>query len=116
MRIEEHRERARKWSMRNPEIYQAQQKAAEEREKKKGYPSAAKRRAIEFGVYDEDVNKRTLWSLYNGECGICGGEVKYMSMTIDHIIPLSKGGRHNYGNCQPAHATCNRRKADTIHE
>lgn len=34
--------------------------------------------------------------------------------TIDHIIPLSKGGTHTYNNVQLAHYICNSKKSDKI--
>ena len=39
-----------------------------------------------------------------------------MSPTIDHIIPMSKGGGHTWDNVQIAHAICNSRKRDVIEE
>lgn len=51
------------------------------------------------------------------ECGLCHEPIhenhKYphpMSGTIDHIIPLSKGGTHQWVNVQAAHARCNLKK------
>jgi hypothetical protein len=35
-------------------------------------------------------------------------------MTIDHIIPKSKGGNNDINNLQPMCNTCNTKKADTI--
>lgn len=34
--------------------------------------------------------------------------------TIDHIIPLSKGGRDEINNMQLAHDDCNQLKADSM--
>jgi 5-methylcytosine-specific restriction endonuclease McrA len=55
-------------------------------------------------------------------CGLCGQEVNFeikapdpMSATVDHIIPLAKGGHPtDYNNLQLAHRTCNRKKSDKI--
>ena len=55
-------------------------------------------------------------------CAICGKPVyfslKYphpLSATIDHIIPISKGGHpSDINNLQLAHRSCNRQKSDKI--
>ena len=55
-------------------------------------------------------------------CGICGHPVDFslksphpMSATIDHIIPIAKGGHpSDISNLQLAHWTCNRQKSDKI--
>lgn len=54
-------------------------------------------------------------------CGICGRPVdkglKYphpLSATVDHIIPLAKGGTNDAGNLQLAHWCCNRQKSDKM--
>lgn len=53
-------------------------------------------------------------------CAICGGDIDYdttdhldpYSFTVDHIIPLAKGGADTLDNKQPAHRKCNRDKSD----
>lgn len=55
-------------------------------------------------------------------CGICGKPVdktlKYphpLSATVDHIIPIVKGGHpSDIENLQLAHWTCNRQKSDKL--
>ena len=57
-------------------------------------------------------------------CGICGKPVdkslKYphpLSPTVDHIIPLAKGGHpSDLTNLQLAHFCCNRQKSDRVGE
>ena len=56
-----------------------------------------------------------------GICQICGYPVKHdkepsdaMAATIDHIVPLSRGGKHHPENCQLAHRICNSLKGDRI--
>jgi 5-methylcytosine-specific restriction endonuclease McrA len=48
-------------------------------------------------------------------CQLCGKRVRVQSVyhkqaTLDHIIPISRGGRHSYQNCQLAHFDCNSKK------
>ena len=59
----------------------------------------------------------------NGVCGICGLPVSYdkspsdiWAATIDHIVPLSRGGKHELSNCQLAHRLCNSTKQDDIED
>jgi 5-methylcytosine-specific restriction endonuclease McrA len=37
-----------------------------------------------------------------------------MAATIDHVIPVSRGGRHEMANIQSAHRLCNEKKGDSI--
>ncbi len=43
----------------------------------------------------------------NGICAICGDSISEDNFTIDHIIPLSKGGTDDISNLQPACRACN---------
>lgn len=54
-------------------------------------------------------------------CALCGGPVdrlvKYphpMSVSLDHIIPVARGGEHSRRNSQTAHLVCNSRKNDSM--
>ena len=57
-------------------------------------------------------------------CGICGTPVDKtlrhgdpMAPTIDHIIPIAKGGHpSDIDNLQLAHWTCNRQKSDKLYK
>lgn len=55
------------------------------------------------------------------ECGICGEAIDLdlehpdpLSKSIDHVIPISKGGEHSLTNCQLAHLGCNVRKSNKL--
>ena len=57
----------------------------------------------------------------NWVCGICSLPVdktlKYpdpLSASLDHIIPVSKGGGHTTSNVQLAHLLCNLKKSDKL--
>ena len=65
-------------------------------------------------VYRRKIFDRDLWL-----CKLCGKPVDRNAQvpdpraaTIDHIIPLSKGGTHEPSNTQCAHFLCNALKSD----
>ncbi|MEZ4870747.1 MAG: HNH endonuclease [Bdellovibrionales bacterium] len=45
-------------------------------------------------------------------CQYCGEEFSYRSLTLDHVVPLSRGGHHNWENVVTACGPCNNKKAD----
>lgn len=57
-------------------------------------------------------------------CGICGKPVDFsyknphpLAPTVDHIIPVSRGGHpSDISNLQLAHRCCNRQKSDSLME
>ncbi len=69
-------------------------------------------------VYPRKVYARDKWI-----CQLCGRPVnprlRYpnpMSASLDHIVPISRGGEHNMSNVQLAHWSCNvQRGAGPIH-
>jgi 5-methylcytosine-specific restriction endonuclease McrA len=44
---------------------------------------------------------------YGGKCLSCGD---IDDLTLDHVIPLSGGGKHEYSNAQPLCRSCNSKK------
>src|SRR5690625_2679966 len=81
--------------------------------------SRADRRGAHRANYER--NRKRILATEN-TCGICGHPVDFslktphpMSATIDHIIPIAKGGHpSDISNLQLAHWTCNRQKSDKI--
>lgn len=62
----------------------------------------------------EDVSKKVVAKRDKWCCQICRKKVDHelawphpMSWSLDHIVPISKGGEHSYANTQLAHLTCN---------
>lgn len=100
------REQERRWAAANPG---------------KARAKVQRRRARLAAAFVEDVDVDVVYSRDCGVCGICGQGVDRslrwpakLSATLDHVIPLSKGGSHEYANVQLAHAVCNSRKNDRI--
>jgi 5-methylcytosine-specific restriction endonuclease McrA len=74
--------------------------------------AASKRRATLRGVEKfrfSDKDWKRLVNRFGGCCAYCG-EKKIL--TLEHVVPISRGGRHSAGNIIPACFTCNSSKRD----
>lgn len=71
--------------------------------------NASKRRAYKANSTGQYTGKEwlDLCELYDYRC-LCCGEKK--PLTVDHVIPLSKGGSNGIENCQPLCGSCNSSK------
>lgn len=79
-------------------------------------------------VIDTDITLTKLFIRDNGTCWLCGKKCDWQDQTqnengtvcgnnypsIDHILPLSKGGLHSWDNIRLAHRHCNTVKGDKI--
>lgn len=59
-----------------------------------------------------DLKKTHWWRqiLQKGECGYCHQNVGSKNLTMDHIVPLARGGASTKGNLKPSCLDCNQRK------
>lgn len=55
------------------------------------------------------VNRREVLKRDNHSCQYCGSN---KHLTLDHVIPVSKGGQHKWDNVVTACEPCNQRKRD----
>ncbi|MBI3031068.1 MAG: HNH endonuclease [Candidatus Rokubacteria bacterium] len=49
-----------------------------------------------------------------GRCHYCGRQVGSRGLTMDHIVPLIRGGRSSRGNLVPACKECNNKKKSLL--
>ncbi len=49
-----------------------------------------------------------------GECYYCKSKIVPKELTMDHIVPISRGGKTTKGNVVPACKTCNNRKKQLL--
>ena len=49
-------------------------------------------------------------------CAYCGGRFGFGTLTREHIVPVSRGGRDTWMNCITACRTCNGRKGNRMPE
>lgn len=67
------------------------------------------------GVKDRKRRRRAVIARDGERCRFCGtGPAVGVVLTLDHIIPISKGGTHRIENRQLLCAPCNHAKADKV--
>lgn len=73
-----------------------------------------RRRALKAGADAVTFKPRDVFERDGWLCGICGDPVNAelnwpdpKSASLDHVVPLSKGGAHSPENAQCAHLSCN---------
>lgn len=85
-------------------------------------------RKIRHVVVDKNITLERLYERDNGRCYICGNVcdwddyaiehgvfIAYNNYpSIDHIVPISKGGKHEWNNVKLACRGCNSRKSDNL--
>lgn len=80
-----------------------------------------RKRARKFGVEYVRFNPLDVFERDGWKCGICGSNVPQNApqgsgdeATLDHIIPMSRGGDHVPDNTQIAHRRCNSKKHKSL--
>ena len=94
---EQTNESRNRWARNNPEKIRASR-----------VKSLHRRRALEK-AFNYEVPVKAIRKMQNSACSYCGASGK---IEIDHVVPISKGGRNSEGNLVPACATCNKSKSD----
>lgn len=70
-----------------------------------------RRRAIKYGSpFTEKIARRELIARDGSFCYLCGKVLLNHEVTLDHVIPLSRGGEHSYDNLKIACRPCNVKK------
>ena len=61
--------------------------------------------------------RHTSWwdrKINQGICYYCHSNVGRDKLTMDHVVPLSRGGKSSKGNIVPACKTCNNKKKSML--
>lgn len=118
---EENKERIRE-NARQKRLAESEEEAKERRSKKREYfrnhpdiergyvqNRRARKKNAEGKIGKDDI--KILTEAQGGKCLMCGKKTK---LTLDHIVPLSKGGRNDITNFQMLCHSCNSKKHTTI--
>jgi 5-methylcytosine-specific restriction endonuclease McrA len=62
-------------------------------------------------THKRKITRRAVFARDGWECQYCGART---SLTVDHVIPRSKGGGSGWDNIVASCAPCNRRKGDRL--
>ncbi len=93
----------KRWVLANPDRVRDLRRKAE-----------ARRRALKSGVFVAPVDPQAIYDRENGRCWLCRKAVDRRQMTLDHVIPISKGGDHAPHNLRIAHPRCNSLKGARV--
>jgi 5-methylcytosine-specific restriction endonuclease McrA len=81
----------------------------------------ARRRATIRGAEREPVSRAQVFARDGWNCHLCGDPIdreavapEPLAPTLDHVVPLARGGSHTMRNLRPAHFICNARKSDRM--
>lgn len=112
------------------DTYQKNQKTCSNECKKKRRNYNHDHRINKENLIDKDITLATLYKRDKGICYICNGLCDWNDVkkskgykvvgnkypTIDHVIPLARGGTHSWDNVRLAHKYCNSIKSAKIDE
>jgi 5-methylcytosine-specific restriction endonuclease McrA len=104
--------RYRRWHYETCERETAAEKMRDYRKRNPGKHAEIenRRRARLLNAFVEAVDPAAIRTRDRGLCGICGDVVAVADQSLDHVIPLARGGTHEARNIQLAHRSCNSRK------
>lgn len=77
------------------------------------FPAAVSLEAIRRQKEKARALRKTQWwqrQIARGVCHYCGKQVPSCELTMDHVVPLARGGLSTKGNVVPSCKTCNSRK------
>lgn len=76
-----------------------------------------RRRAMILETQTEEFTDDDVRMMYGDDCYLCGERINFRlrwpnpkSPSLDHVIPLSRGGAHTLENCAMTHWECNNKK------
>ena len=129
---EKFKEQNKKWRENNPDKEFAKQKRYRESHKEQLYIKGKKYRANNKEYFYEKARirkeaqkeasdgtvtnafKQLLYKQQDKKCAYCGCDLEKTGKHLDHIVPISKGGKHTASNVHWVCPTCNMSKSDRL--
>jgi len=99
------------WQKRNPDKKKKYNQNYKKNNKTKVNEINSRRRATRKNAQAFMISKKDFRKLKNDCCFSCGAKTE---LSLDHIIPLKRGGTHGIGNLQILCISCNCSKQDML--
>jgi 5-methylcytosine-specific restriction endonuclease McrA len=73
-------------------------------------------RYIDEKFFSLPCTRKNILTRDDHQCQYCGNHFRESDLTIDHVIPRSKGGKNEWNNVAAACRACNQRKSNYLLE
>ncbi|MBB1057848.1 HNH endonuclease [Dietzia sp. B19] len=122
-RTKAYREANREAILAHRKNYHAEKWATDAEYREQCYAAHRRRRRMLASAKQEPYTRELIFARDGWVCGICSESIdprmRYQDdpstcATIDHIVPLSRGGDDTPANVQAAHGSCNYRKCNRV--
>jgi 5-methylcytosine-specific restriction endonuclease McrA len=107
--VEKRRKNWETWRAKNPEVAKRHHEASRLKRAQEFAAACAELSPEQFAAVELLVELWRIASVW--QCAYCGKSVPTKRRTVDHVVPLSKGGKHVPENIVPSCRPCNSRKA-----
>ena len=109
------------WRQANPEKYRLRKLAWDRKHPERRRAACLKRRALQLGATVDDPRQivEFVWAVRSSletQCFYCGTPLFGKIIHLDHIVPLSRGGKHAVSNLCASCPSCNLRKSNKTPE
>jgi 5-methylcytosine-specific restriction endonuclease McrA len=120
-RVTARRELDRRYREKHREQRRARQKEYAKANPNKINAGSQAARARKRQAFVEPIDPHVVFERDGWRCGLCKRSIPKLarhpdpkSASLDHIVPLSQGGKHEYRNVQAAHLYCNQTKQGRV--
>lgn len=101
--------KSREYARANKELFAQRKRIWQKANPEKVRAQTERRRIRKLENSEYLITDKELIKLYHSPCLYCGSVKR---ITLDHIIPISRGGTHGIGNIAPACLSCNSSKRE----